>query len=602
MNILVRLSRPLAAFVVLLGVMILTASSLAAPIAPPAGPADAQVDVMVKTPYLIYPGVVGQMELLWQLSGTYTSTVEWGTDLTYSTGSAASDEYGTAHQHAYTITDLLPATKYYYRITTLDVSYTGSFLSAPASDATQLKFLAYGDTRSYPDTHNLVAGSISSVFAGDPAYQTFTLFMGDYVVNGGTESYWTSEWFPFGQPNIRSLTANLPYAGCMGNHETYPSGSTLFAKYFPYPFAGDRYYSFDYGPTHVTVVDQYVAFDSSSTQGLWFKNDLATSTKPWKFVLLHEPGWSAAGGHANNATVQSQIEPFCERHGVAILFAGHNHYYARGIVNGVQHVTTGGGGAPLATPQAGQPNIVAIASAYHYCKVAIDGGVLHLDAINRATGAVFDSFTMTTPTPDSFPPAVAVTAPNGGESWLATTAHDILWDASDPGSVISVDLAYSTDGGTTFPHTIATGIANSGSYSWTVPFTLTSSAAVRVTARDRAGNAGADTSDTVFQIQDPAGVGDEETHALALSRPRPNPGPGSTQLHFSLPASGHARLEIVDLAGRRLWRHEAMFGSGAHSVRWDGRNDAGGRVGAGLYFVHLVTPWGTRMQRLALLQ
>ena len=54
-----------------------------------------QVDLMLKTPYLIYPGVVGQMEVLWQLSTSYTSTFEWGTDLSYSLGSVQNSEYNS---------------------------------------------------------------------------------------------------------------------------------------------------------------------------------------------------------------------------------------------------------------------------------------------------------------------------------------------------------------------------------------------------------------------------------------------------------------------------------------------------------------------------
>jgi hypothetical protein len=783
MKKLVKVLGPLAALALLIGLVAVVPALTAGPgTASPAGPTGAQapqVDVMIKSPYLIYPGTVGQMEVLWQLSGTYVSTIEWGTDLTYSTGSALSSEYGTANQHAYTIGDLLPATRYYYRITTLGVAYTGSFLSAPAGSVTQLKFLAYGDTRSYPDTHNAVAGAILSAINADSTYQTFSLFMGDYVYNGGTESYWTTEWFPFAQTNIRTLTAKVPFAGCMGNHETYPSppGTTLFTKYFPYPFVGDRYYSFDYGPAHVTVVDQYVAYDSTSAQGLWFKNDLASSNKTWKFVLLHEPGWSAAGGHANNTTVQNHIEPFCERYGVAILFAGHNHYYARAVVNGIQHVTTGGGGAPLATPAAGQPYVVATAKAYHYCQVAIDAGVLSFKAINSQTGAVIDSFTLVRTIPDTTPPVVAITSPDGGEDWKAGSSHAITWTASDNVGVTAVDLAYSTDGGVSFPNPIASGLANSGSYPWGVPNTPTGTARVRVTAHDAAENLGADSSaanftistwtitasagpggsvvpsgavpvvegasqhfsiapdsgnqvatltvdgspvtpdttytftnvtadhtldatfadvssptvhvtspvggerwdmgsnhtitwtandnegvdsvnvdysatgpagpwlpvahglsnsgscpwtlpgqpsdnafvrvtafdhalnpgsdasDSLFHIVDPnAAVGDGGPAVLALSRPQPNPGLGASLLRFSLPATGRVRLEILDLAGRRLWQHEAELGPGGHAVRWDGAIESGGRVGAGLYFVRLVTPWGTRAQRLALLQ
>ncbi len=769
----------LAAFVFLPGLLAAEPSLAARPAPAPTGVEQPQVDVMIKSPYLIYPGVIGQMEVLWQLSGTYTSTIEWGTDLTYSSGSDVSSEYGTANQHAYTITGLLPATKYYYRITTLGVSYTGSFLSAPTADATQLKFLAYGDTRTYPDAHNTLAGVINTAITAEPAYQTFTLFMGDYVANGGTESYWTSEWFPFGQANIRALTRILPYAGCLGNHELYPSGTTLFTKYFPYPFAGSRYYSFDYGPVHVTVLeipDEYAVFDTTSAQGLWFKNDLATSTKPWKFLLFHAPGWSAAGGHVNNPSVQAQVEPIAERYGVAMAFVGHNHYYARAVVNGVQHVTTGGGGAPLSTPAAGQPNVVATASAYHYCKIAIDGGVLHFDAINRGTGAVIDSFTITRIIPDTTPPVVALTSPDGGEDWKAGSSHAITWTATDNVGVTSVDLAYSTNGGASFPNAIATGLANSGSYPWTVPnapgttvrvratahdaasnvgadssaadftistWTITASggpggvvvpsgavpvvegasqhfsiapapgnqvatltvdgspvtpdttytfsnvtsdhtlavtfadmmgplvhvtspvggerwdinslhsitwtasddggvdsvnvdysvsgatgpwlpiahglansgscpwtlpgsasdnAFVRVTAFDHASNPGWDASDSLFHIVDPnAAVGDAGPAVLALSRPQPNPGTGGSLLRFSLPAAGQARIEIHDLAGRRLWQRAGDFAAGAHAVRWNGTNDSGERLGAGLYFVRLVTPWGTRTQRLSLL-
>jgi hypothetical protein len=561
------------------------------------------VDLMNKTPYLIYPGTPSQMEVLWRLSATAISTIAWGTDSSCSADSSTSSEYGTDHQHAYTISGLTPATKYYYRVTTNGVAYSGSFLSAPSAGATQLKFLAYGDTRTYPAAHDQVCGAIRSAINADSAYKTFTLFMGDYVENGCTESDWQFQWFSLGRANIRALTANLVYAGCMGNHETYPSGSTLFPKYFPYPFAGSRYYSFDYGPIHVTVLDQYTAFDTLSTQGLWFKNDLAASNKTWKFVLLHEPGWSAAGGHVNNTTVQTQIAPICERYGVPIVFGGHNHYYARAVVNGVQHVTTGGGGAPLDTPDLGQPHVVAGASAYHYCQIAIDAGTLHFKAVNSTTGAVIDSFTVHRTFIDATPPAVALTSPVGGEQYDVGSSHAVTWTASDEMGVDSVNVDYSLAGlvGPWLP--VAHGLPNSGNCSWTLPGQPTDSALVRVTAYDHALNAGIDMSDSFFRIVDPnAAVGDVGPHALALASPTPNPSFGSVLLRFTLPAAGSVRLEIVDVAGRRLWRREAILGVGAHAWPFDGGAERGGRLGSGLYFARLITPWGTRTERLVRLR
>ena len=112
-------------------------------------------------------------------------------------------------------------------------------------------------------------------------------------------------------------------------------------KYWPYPYVDNFYWSFDYGPSHIVVVDQYAPYTSNSPQYKWLENDLSGTDKQWIFIVFHEPSWSA-GNHENNNEVQTYIQPLCEQYGVDIVFAGHNHYYARAEVNRVQHVTTGG--------------------------------------------------------------------------------------------------------------------------------------------------------------------------------------------------------------------------------------------------------------------
>jgi hypothetical protein len=186
------------------------------------------------------------------------------------------------------------------------------------------------------------------------------------------------------------MLANLPYQSCIGNHE---GSGVLFKKYFPYPFVEGRYWSFDYGPVHFVVVDQYTSYGPGSAQLTWIENDLASTTKQWKFIDLHEPGWSAGGGHENNSSVQNYIQPLCVQYGVPILFAGHNHYYARAVVNNIQHITTGGGGAPLYQPDPSYPNIVIATSAYHFCIIEIDNETLNFTAVTPA-GVVIDSFTI----------------------------------------------------------------------------------------------------------------------------------------------------------------------------------------------------------------
>ncbi|KPJ61360.1 MAG: hypothetical protein AMJ46_01235 [Latescibacteria bacterium DG_63] len=345
-----------------------------------------------KAPHLIYPDDNTQMQLVWQLYSTATCTVQWGLDTLYSLGSTLSNEYGSDHQHAYTITELAPSTKYFYRVIAGTDTCAGSFRAAPPHEAYGINFIAYGDTRTYPADHDQVAAGVVSTFDTDENFQSLIVSVGDLVADGDEESDWDSQFFDPYYSNIQTMLASVPYQVAMGNHE---GSGVLFTKYFPYPFVADRYWSFDYGPAHFVVVDQYTHYGSGSAQLDWIDGDLAATTKPWRFLCLHEPGWSA-GGHGNNAAVQDNIQPLCEQYGVSVVFAGHNHYYARAQVNGVTHVTTGGGGAPLYAPDATYPNVITATMAHHYCKVEIDGNLLTLTAVTSG-GDVIDEFTIENP-------------------------------------------------------------------------------------------------------------------------------------------------------------------------------------------------------------
>ncbi len=102
---------------------------------------------------------------------------------------------------------------------------------------------------------------------------------------------------------------------------------------------------------------------------------------------------------------------------------------------------------------------------------------------------------------DMTPPTVAVTAPNGGESYSAGQNVNITWTASDNFTVNHVDLYYSTDGGATFPNLIASNEPNDGSYTWVAPSVYTTMARVRVVAYDQVDNSANDASDANFTIQ-----------------------------------------------------------------------------------------------------
>jgi predicted phosphodiesterase len=268
---------------------------------------------------------------------------------------------------------------------------TGSFVTAPDENAKSVKFLGFGDTRTNPVIMDQVIQEMRKVYAADPAFQSITLQAGDWV-SSDAESSWTGQWFT-ANPQTVALLAETPINGVKGNHENSSGYSKFFPKYYPYPYlnaqakAGDPLslnnlsWSFNYGPVHFTVVDQYTEYcakdqpntacattHADSAQYTWVKNDLAATTKPWKILVYHEPAWGP-GTHQLNYKTQLALDPLIKQYKVDMVYSGHNHNYGRAqisnpaeaIVNtvvagvndtiapNVQYVTVGGGGAPLYT-------------------------------------------------------------------------------------------------------------------------------------------------------------------------------------------------------------------------------------------------------------
>ncbi len=97
-------------------------------------------------------------------------------------------------------------------------------------------------------------------------------------------------------------------------------------------------------------------------------------------------------------------------------------------------------------------------------------------------------------------PVVTLDAPNGGETWRIGTVQSIKWH--DNGGPVSnnLKLEYSIDGGTNWK-AIATGVANSGTYSWTIPDDYSVSTKVRITDTSRMTST--DESNSVFSIEVP---------------------------------------------------------------------------------------------------
>jgi hypothetical protein len=77
---------------------------------------------------------------------------------------------------------------------------------------------------------------------------------------------------------------------------------------------------------------------------------------------------------------------------------------------------------------------------------------------------------------------INLTSPNGGEWLSAGSTFEITWETSVPGG--TVDIAFTTDDWNSEIYEIDANAPNTGSYMWTVPFTLSDTAIVGITIWD----------------------------------------------------------------------------------------------------------------------
>ena len=79
-----------------------------------------------------------------------------------------------------------------------------------------------------------------------------------------------------------------------------------------------------------------------------------------------------------------------------------------------------------------------------------------------------------------------------------------------------------------------------------------------------------------------------EAGSMARGRAWPDPFVHRVQLEFVLPAAMPARLEVLDLRGRRVWESGSTpLTAGTHVFAWDGRTSDGRQAADGIYFLRV---------------
>ena len=81
------------------------------------------------------------------------------------------------------------------------------------------------------------------------------------------------------------------------------------------------------------------------------------------------------------------------------------------------------------------------------------------------------------------PPTVALVDPDGGESLPRGQPYEIRWDAGDDIGVVMTHILFPTDGGSSFPDTVASGTLDS-TYVWQVPDMSATTCRIKVVVFD----------------------------------------------------------------------------------------------------------------------
>jgi 3',5'-cyclic AMP phosphodiesterase CpdA len=210
--------------------------------------------------------------------------------------------------------------------------------SAETTAKPLFRFAAYGDTR---DQHPIHREIVKAVMTFQPA---LVLQTGDLVHHGDS----ADEWKIFDEIT-GEMRKQIPFYPARGNHDI---GGFFEARVTQPVLSGTKlYYSFEKENVHFVAIDTEQDLGPKTKQGDWLEADLAKAQADGKFIIpfFHKAIYSV-GFHATDSDVVALrpiLRALFKKHGVRLVFEGHDHIYYRTVRSGITYIVTGGGGAPF---------------------------------------------------------------------------------------------------------------------------------------------------------------------------------------------------------------------------------------------------------------
>jgi 3',5'-cyclic AMP phosphodiesterase CpdA len=179
-----------------------------------------------------------------------------------------------------------------------------------------LKFAAIGDNGT---------GDTPQYEVGEQMARLHVSFPFDLVIMLGDNMYGSQRPADFVKkfeaPYAKLLQAGVKFQASLGNHDRPEN-----VGYRPFNMNGQRYYSFARGNVRFFALD---STQMDARQVAWIDDALQKATEEWKICFFHHPLYSNADRHGSSVDLRVLLEPIFIKHGVDVVFSGHDHVYER---------------------------------------------------------------------------------------------------------------------------------------------------------------------------------------------------------------------------------------------------------------------------------
>ena len=192
-----------------------------------------------------------------------------------------------------------------------------------------VKFLVIGDAGTGERQQHEVAAQIVRYRAEFPF--TFALMLGDNIYGQERPQDFAKK---FEQPYKPLLDAGVKFHAALGNHDD-PNQR----YYKPFNLDGKRYRTFKEDNVRFFIIDSNYL---DPEQVKWLEKELEESDSEWKIAYFHHPLYTTAR-RGPEVELRAILEPLFVKHGVDVVFAGHEHVYERfKPQKGIHHFLVGG--------------------------------------------------------------------------------------------------------------------------------------------------------------------------------------------------------------------------------------------------------------------